>query len=121
MYGSKVKLLWIAFISAFKNLIGTDLEKCLRCICYATTFCNHLPNCVKAQITEKYWEEAGSPTLEYKKPSTETYRECMKDTNCVLNTLDAYTTGGGTNRVRISSYETAIKVSEKSSIFFAGC
>lgn len=80
-------------------MVGTELEKCLRCICYATTFCNHLPNCVKAHITKQYWEEAGSPTLDYEKPSAESYRKCMANTNCVLNTMDSYTTGRGAQRV----------------------
>ncbi|XP_045477746.1 uncharacterized protein LOC123682938 [Harmonia axyridis] len=91
-------LLCIFSVNCFKNLVGTELEKCLRCICYATTFCNHLPNCVKAHITKQYWEEAGSPTLDYEKPSAESYRKCMANTNCVLNTMDSYTTGRGAQR-----------------------
>ncbi|XP_044759592.1 uncharacterized protein LOC123317236 [Coccinella septempunctata] len=88
----------VVSVNGFNNILGTELEKCLRCICFATTFCNHLPNCVKAHINKKYWEDAGSPTLNYEKPSNQTYLKCMKDTNCVLNTMDTYTTGRGSKR-----------------------
>ncbi|KAK9883481.1 hypothetical protein WA026_001656 [Henosepilachna vigintioctopunctata] len=85
-------------VNCLDNLIGTDDEKCLRCICYATTFCNHLENCVKLWMNESYWEAAGSPTLNAEIPSPAAYRNCMADTNCLLNTMKVYTSVGGSNR-----------------------
>ncbi|KAL3274095.1 hypothetical protein HHI36_015511 [Cryptolaemus montrouzieri] len=88
----------IISVNCIYNIIGTDLETCFNCICFAVTMCNDTLKCAKNSINESYWEKAGSPTINNKIPSTQEYKNCLKDVNCIYNTMNFYTNVGGSNR-----------------------
>ncbi|XP_045477751.1 uncharacterized protein LOC123682942 [Harmonia axyridis] len=92
-------VLTILFIQgeALKNLMGTDIHKCISCLCHARTGCWRRRNCASYSISFDYWKTAGSPVLDpsHDPDSEESYKKCLLDENCIVNTIDKYTSSFG--------------------------
>lgn len=68
------------------------MHKCIECLCHARTGCYRRSNCASYSINYNYWKTAGYPTLPNDDPNNEqSYRNCMRDENCILNTIVGYT------------------------------
>lgn len=75
-----------------KNLLNTPMHKCIECLCHARTGCYRRINCASYSIDHDYWKTAGYPTLPNDDPDREqSFRNCMRDENCILNTIVGYT------------------------------
>jgi hypothetical protein len=72
--------------------MGTELQKCFNCFCHARTGCYSRFNCASYSISFDYWKVANSPVVDVDDdPDSQTsYRNCMKNENCILATLDQY-------------------------------
>ncbi|KAJ8956821.1 hypothetical protein NQ318_014235 [Aromia moschata] len=77
-----------------ENFLNNPLYSCVECLCHARTGCWLRRNCASYSISKDYWRTAGSlsanPT---KNPGSEdqTYRECMRNENCIVGTIIKYT------------------------------
>lgn len=78
--------------SALKNYMGTELQTCLNCLCHARTGCYNRLTCADYSIDYDYWHQAGSPVIDEDDDpdSNSSYLKCIKNENCVLNTLVQY-------------------------------
>ncbi|KAK4874048.1 hypothetical protein RN001_013408 [Aquatica leii] len=99
-----MKLQFVIFVSllllidnakGLENLIGTEIQKCLNCLCHARSGCWNRLNCARYSISKSYWTHAGShSTRDY--PSEDlAYQNCMQNENCILNTVKSYTESFG--------------------------
>ncbi|GJQ72011.1 hypothetical protein Trydic_g3114 [Trypoxylus dichotomus] len=81
----------VGSVAAIPNLLNSSTHSCVACICHTRTGCYSLKNCANYSISYEYWEIAGAPTLSTNSDvNKETYRECMADDNCIINTIDKY-------------------------------
>lgn len=73
--------------------MGGEFHECAKCLCHSVSGCDNRMNCAKYSISKSYWRDAGSPTLQsYSSKNDDTkYKKCMKDENCILNTIKTYT------------------------------
>ena len=80
-------------------LIGVGLnEDCLQCICRASSGCDHLLRCITRgadethcgpfQLTEEYWNRAGSPKEDSN--SFQSFEDCANDPECAVETVTKY-------------------------------
>nr|XP_022905649.1 uncharacterized protein LOC111417561 [Onthophagus taurus] len=82
----------IHFSTQLENLLDSPVRKCIECVCHARTGCFNRMTCASYSISMNYWHEAGSPTLNVNDPAnTASYNACMRDENCILNTIKLYT------------------------------
>ncbi|XP_068915232.1 uncharacterized protein [Tenebrio molitor] len=93
----KTVLFFAAFLfftscDGIKNYMGTELQNCFNCFCHARTGCFSRFNCASYSISFDYWKTAKSPVVDVDDdPDSQTsYRNCMKNENCILATLDQY-------------------------------
>ncbi|GJQ72010.1 hypothetical protein Trydic_g3113 [Trypoxylus dichotomus] len=81
-------------VNGIKNLIGTETEDCIHCLCYIKTQCFDLSTCANYTINYEYWLDAGAPTINVDDDDVDeaSYLKCMADNNCILNTIEKYLT-----------------------------
>ncbi|KAI4456129.1 destabilase-related [Holotrichia oblita] len=88
-------ILFICFVQdseQLQNLLNTKMHKCIECLCHARTGCYRRVRCANYSISYNYWLTAGLPTLPGDDPNNEqSYKNCMQDENCILNTIVGYT------------------------------
>ncbi|XKL66939.1 hypothetical protein PGB90_010359 [Kerria lacca] len=71
-------------------------EKCLSCICEATSSCNQTLECLGEYcgmflISRSYWIDAGSPVLQKDNVNeTEAFQRCVTDPYCASRTVNQY-------------------------------
>ncbi|XP_044758968.1 uncharacterized protein LOC123316802 [Coccinella septempunctata] len=82
---------------ALKDLMGTPIQKCVNCLCHARSGCWSRFNCARYSVSFDYWKVAGSPVLspDDDPDSQDSYKKCMANENCIVNTIDKYTTSFG--------------------------
>ncbi|KAL3272710.1 hypothetical protein HHI36_014172 [Cryptolaemus montrouzieri] len=77
-----------------KLLISESEEKCLKCICEASSACTDLLQCAEKTIDEEYWKTAGELIAggenNRSENTTENYNNCKKDRTCILTTMHFY-------------------------------
>ncbi|KAB0792923.1 hypothetical protein PPYR_12543 [Photinus pyralis] len=78
-------------VKGLENLIGTDIQKCLNCVCHARSGCWSRFNCARYSISLEYWIDGGSHTDGPYDNLKDAYNSCMKNENCILNTIKSYT------------------------------
>jgi hypothetical protein len=85
-------ILLFTVCEGIENYMGTELQKCFNCFCHARTGCYSRFNCASYSISFDYWKVANSPVVDVDDdPDSQTsYRNCMKNENCILATLDQY-------------------------------
>ncbi|XP_044272652.1 uncharacterized protein LOC123016365 [Tribolium madens] len=97
-----MKRLLILFVVVFllnyshgiDNYMGTEIQKCLNCLCHARTGCFSRFNCASYSIDFDYWKTAGSPNVDEEDDEElddqKIFAKCIKNENCILATLDKY-------------------------------
>ncbi|XP_063916949.1 uncharacterized protein LOC135132703 [Zophobas morio] len=85
-------VMFFTFSEALKNYKGTEIQKCLNCLCHARTGCYSRFNCASYSVNIDYWKFAKSPVVDIDdEPETEqSYKKCMRNENCILTTIDQY-------------------------------
>ncbi|KAL3272711.1 hypothetical protein HHI36_014173 [Cryptolaemus montrouzieri] len=78
---------------ALKNLMGTEIQKCVNCLCHARSGCWSRYNCARYSVSFDYWKAAKSPVLDPNDDpdSQASYKKCMGNENCIVNTIYQYT------------------------------
>lgn len=90
--------------SSESNMIANGLvtvglnEDCLQCICRASSGCDHLLRCITRgsdekycgpfQLTEDYWQKAGSPGEASN--TILSFEDCANDPECAVETVTSY-------------------------------
>ncbi|GJQ73421.1 hypothetical protein Trydic_g13784 [Trypoxylus dichotomus] len=83
---------FVQYSEQLQNLLNTSMHKCIECLCHARTGCFRRVTCASYSINETYWQIAGYPTLPGNDPNSHSsYERCMKNENCILNTIVGYT------------------------------
>lgn len=73
-------------------MTNDEFYECAKCMCHGVSGCWYRENCAKYSINEEYWRDAGSPSLdETVVDSNQRYKKCMKNENCIVNTIKMYT------------------------------
>ncbi|KAK5641927.1 hypothetical protein RI129_010474 [Pyrocoelia pectoralis] len=78
-------------VEGLEDLLGTDIQKCLNCLCHSRSGCWSRFNCAKYSISYEYWVQGGSHSRGPHNDEKDAYANCMKDENCILNTIKSYT------------------------------
>ncbi|KAF5288757.1 hypothetical protein FQA39_LY15248 [Lamprigera yunnana] len=82
---------FLASVNGMDNLMGTEIQKCLNCLCHARSGCWSRFNCARYSVDKSYWLKAGSLTPQPSGTYHDGYKTCMNDENCILNTIKSYT------------------------------
>ncbi|KAF5291492.1 hypothetical protein FQR65_LT01804 [Abscondita terminalis] len=88
-------LLLLHYAKGIENLMGTEIQKCLNCLCHARSGCWSRFNCARYSISQDYWVRAGSHSVSTHPDENVNYQNCMGDENCILNTIKSYTESFG--------------------------
>jgi hypothetical protein len=88
-----------AAAASTNGLVSVGLnDDCLQCICRASSGCDHLLRCITIgaeekycgpfQLTEEYWQKAGSPGDAQNNFSS--FEDCANDADCAVETVTDY-------------------------------
>ncbi|XP_049826532.1 uncharacterized protein LOC126266491 [Aethina tumida] len=85
----KILIVMCIFICLAMKIESLSIEerKCVMCLCHAITGCYSRQNCASYSISRDYWNLAGRPKVD----GLKSYEKCMKDKNCIVETILRYT------------------------------